>query len=449
MKDFVIIGYGAAGFAALIEANKLGIKPTVIGYGPLGGTCVNVGCIPSKRALRIGELYWDMSKLREKYGISPDFDSAFEDVRRLVEELRKRKYEDVLNSYDVELIQGKAHFISPNAVKVNGQVIEGKKFLIATGSSPFIPEIKGLKEAGFWTNVEALYPPKRVDSVAIIGGRAQALEFSQMYKRLGVDVVVLERSKVIIPDWEPEVSLEAQKFLEDEGIYVVTDVKVKEIKKNEGGNKTVVTDRGEVEVDEVLLAAGRRPNVDLNLESANVYLNERGGVRVDEELRTTNPNIYAAGDVIGDLMLEPLAGYEGTVATKNALSNSHKKIDKRSVPQVVFTQPNIARVGWVEKGVETESRVVKLDELPKSAILGDPYGLIKMVVERGSKRVLSVQMVGEDAGEVIHEAVLAVKYGLTVDDLIDTVHAFPTMSEAMRLVSLAFYTDVTKLSCCV
>ncbi|PVU68020.1 mercury(II) reductase, partial [Sulfolobus sp. SCGC AB-777_G05] len=367
--------------------------------------------------------------------------------KRLVKEMRKEKYEDVLASYDVELIEGKAYFISPNAVKVNGKVIEGRKFIIATGSSPSIPIIKGLKEAGFWTNVEALNPDRKISSLVIIGGRALALEFAQMYKRLNVDVVILQRSKTLIPDWEPEIAIEAQKVLEDEGIIVVTNVKVKEVRK--GSYKVVVTDKGEVEVDEVLLATGRKPNVDLGLENAEVELNERGGVKVNEELQTTNPNIYAAGDVIGGPMLEALAGYEGTVAVKNALLGLHKRIDFNAVPQVIFTQPNIARVGLTELESGGESRVVKMRDVPRAKILGETRGLIKMVVDKPTRRILGVQMLGENAGEVINEAALAIRAKMTVDDIIDTIHAFPTMSEALRLVALAFYKDVSKLSCCI
>lgn len=444
MKEFVIIGYGAAGFAALIQANELGVKPVLIGYGPLGGTCVNVGCIPSKRLLRIAEMYSTAVRLHQF--VRPDYDSAFLDSRRIVEMLRKEKYENLLSKYDVELVEGKAYFTSPHSVKVNGKIIEGKKFLIATGSSAYVPPIEGLKEVGFWTNVEALNPDRKINSLAVIGGRAQALEFSQIYKRLGVDVVVLQRSKVLLPDWEPEISLEAQKALEDDGVYVVTNVKIKRVERGEGV-KRVITDKGDVEVDEILIATGRRPNTDLNLEVAGVQLNEWGGVKVNDELQTTNPDIYAAGDVIGGVMLESLAGFEGTVATKNALLNSHKKVDRSTVPQVVFTQPNIARVG--RKYGNTESRVVKLKELSKAVILGEERGLFKMTVEKESKRILEVQMIGENAGEVINEAALAVKFGLTVDDIIDTVHAFPTMSESLRLVALSFYKDVSKLSCCV
>jgi len=435
MKDLVIIGYGAAGFASLIEANELGIKPVLIGYGPIGGTCVNVGCVPSKRLLHLGE----------KGG---DFFSSFEDTRQFVRKARKEKYEDVLSYYDVELIEGKAHFISPHEVKVGDKVIEGKKFIIATGSSPFIPEIPGLKDLGYWTNVEALNPDRKISSLVIIGGRAEALEFSQMYRNFGVEVAILQRSKTLIPDWEPEISLEIQRVLEEEGIYVITDVKVKEVKKGESG-KLVITNRGDIEADEILMATGRKPNVDLNLSSAGVELNEKGGIKVNDELQTTNPNIYAAGDVIGDKMLEALAGYEGTIAVRNAIKGEHKKIDFLSVPQVIFTRPNLARVGLNSFDGDFDSRTVKMKDIVKAQIIDAEEGLIKMVVEKGSKRIMGVHVMAENAAEFIGEAALAIKHRMTIDDIIDTVHVFPTVAESLRIVALAFYKDVEKLSCCV
>jgi mercuric reductase len=435
MKDLVIIGYGAAGFASLIEANELGIKPVLIGYGPIGGTCVNVGCVPSKRLLHLGE----------KGG---DFFSSFEDTRQFVRKARKEKYEDVLSYYDVELIEGKAHFISPHEVKVGDKVIEGKKFIIATGSSPFIPEIPGLKDLGYWTNVEALNPDRKISSLVIIGGRAEALEFSQMYRNFGVEVAILQRSKTLIPDWEPEISLEIQRVLEEEGIYVITDVKVKEVKKGESG-KLAITKMGDIEADEILMATGRKPNVDLNLSSAGVELNEKGGIKVNDELQTTDPNIYAAGDVIGDKMLEALAGYEGTIAVRNAIKGEHKKIDFLSVPQVIFTRPNLTRVGLNSFDGDFDSRTVKMKDIVKAQIINAKKGLIKMVVEKGSKRKMGVHVMAENAAEFIGEAALAIKHRMSIDDIIDTVHVFPTVAESLRIVALAFYKDVEKLSYCV
>ncbi|TRM89346.1 mercury(II) reductase [Sulfolobus sp. C3] len=453
MEDLVVIGYGAAGFAAIIRANELGVKPVLVGHGEIGGTCVNVGCVPSKRMLRIGELYNYASKILGNQ-IYPDFFKSFEDKSDIVSKLRKEKYENVLDSYDVKLINGKAHFISPNSIKVNGEVIEAKKFIICTGSSTYIPDIKGLREAGYWTNIEALSPDRKIESLAIIGGRALALEFAQMYKRLGVDTIILQRSKLIIPDWEPEISLVVKEYLEEyDHIPIMIDVRVKEIVKKEH-TKVIVTDKGEVEADEILLATGRRPNVDLNLPSAGVELNERGGIKVDDELKSSNPNIYAAGNVIGDLMLESLAGKEGAIAAENAILNSHRKIDRLSIPQAIFIEPNAARVGLTQieaekKGYQIDYRVVKMDNVAKARILRESEGLIKMIIDKKFRTILGVQMFGKYAAEVINEAALAIKFRATIDDIIDTIHVFPTMSESLKIVAMSFVRDVSRMSCCV
>ncbi|MCG3109121.1 Dihydrolipoyl dehydrogenase [Metallosphaera sp. J1] len=448
MYKLAIIGYGASGFAGMIKANELGVKPVLIGKGEVGGTCVNVGCVPSKRMLHVGEIY---KVAREVTGseVYPEF-TAFREKDLLVQEMRKTKYEDLLSYYDVELIQGEARFVSPHAVKVNGKVIEAEKFLIATGSSPLVPDIPGIREVGFWTNREALSPDRKIDSLVVIGGRALALEFAQMYRRMNVDVAILQRSSMLIPDWEPEASIEARRIMEREGISVVTGVRVKEVRR--GAGKVVVTDKGEVEADEILLATGRKPNVELGLENAGISLNERGGIRVNQELRTDNPNVYAAGDVLGGKMLEALAGRQGSVAVENALTGSHKTIDENAVPQVIFTQPNLARVGLTEVEARTregkvESRVLPMSSVAKAEILDARDGFVKMVTLNG--KVVGVHAVGENVAEMIGEASLAIRLGASVDDLVETVHVFPTIAESLRLVALAFRSDVSRLSCCV
>ncbi|NON62482.1 mercury(II) reductase [Acidianus sp. RZ1] len=445
----VIIGAGAAGFAAMIRSNQLGIRPVIINHGTVGGTCVNVGCVPSKFLLRRGEIIKYFEELGGK-GKQSIID-AVKSKDFLVSSMRKEKYEDLLSYYDVDYVDGKAHFISPKAVKVNEKIIEGDRFIIATGSSPSIPEIPGLRESGFWTNVEALSPDRDIDSLIIVGGRAQALEFSEMYNRFGKEVAILQRSKVLIPDWEPEISLEIEKAFKEEGIYVGTGIEIKRVEKTNEGKK-VYTNLGEVIADEILLATGRRPNVDLALENAGVSLNSRGGILVDQELRTTNPSIFAAGDVTRGPMLEALAGYEGSTAAQNAINNDGRKVDLTSVPQVIFTQPNLAKVGITEeearKRGKTESRTLRMSDVAKAQILGEKKGLIKMVIDQ-TKKILGVHVMGENAAEFIGEAALVVKKGLTIEDIVDTIHVFPTVAESLRLVALSFYTDVKRLSCCV
>ncbi|MFP3178577.1 MAG: mercury(II) reductase [Thermocladium sp.] len=445
-RKLIIIGAGAAGFAAMIRANELGVKPTLIGKGPIGGTCVNVGCVPTKKMLSIGEA---AAKQPCDQPCVPPLEDAVKAKDALVTAMRKAKYEDVLASYDVEYIEGHAHFISPRAVKVNGESLEAEKFIVATGSSPIIPDIRGLREAGYWTNVEALSPNRRVESLVVIGGRAQALEFAQMYRRLGVEVALLQRSRALIPDWEPEISLAAAEVLQRDGVSIHLGVSIKEVRRN-GEAKMVSTNLGDVEADEVLIAAGRRPNTDIGLDAAGVKLGENGGIWVTDYLATSNPSIYAAGDVLGGPMLEALAGRQGALAAENALTGSRKGVDLMSVPRAIFIQPNAASVGQRSINSPPGSRwsLIHMRDVAKANILDSTLGLIKMGIS-GEGRIIGVHMLGENAAEVINEAALAIRLGATIDDLIDTVHVFPTMAESIKLAAISFRRDVSKMSCCV
>jgi mercuric reductase len=275
-----------------------------------------------------------------------------------------------------------------------------------------------------------------------------------MYRRLGVEVALLQRSPLLLPDWEPEISLEARGVLEEEGVHVAMGVQVKEVRKGgDGGGNVVVTNLGEVEGDEILVVTGRRPNVDLNLTAAGVELNERGGIRVDEELRTSNPDIYAVGDVLGGRILEALAEKQGSITAENTLSNSHRKVDMLSVPRSVFIQPNAAGVGLTEaeasKLYYIKSRVLRMEDVAKAKILGETRGLVKMIVDSGNWRIFGVHLIGENGAEVVNEAALALRLRTTVYDLVDTVHVFPTMVESLKLVAQSFFRDVRNMSCCV
>jgi mercuric reductase len=306
---------------------------------------------------------------------------------------------------------------------------------------------------------------KKPTSMIVVGGRALGLEFAQMYSRFGTHVTVLQRSDVIIPEHEPEVSNALMQYLSEEGVDIITGVKIQEIyQKNETkyvkisrGGKNDINDKTKtLEAEELLMATGRRPNTqDLHLENASVRLRPSdGAITVDSEMHTCAPNIWAGGDVIGEPMLETLAAKEGAIAAENALTGSHKKVDFLSVPSAIFTSPQVASVGLTEKqameryGV-CSCKTLEMKEVPKALIVNETKGLIKMVVNPNkSNRIVGVHILADKAADMIHEATMAVKYRLTVDDVIDTVHVFPTMTEAIKLVSTAFKQDVTKLTCC-
>jgi len=456
--DLVILGGGAAAFAGALKASEIDAKVAMIERGTIGGTCVNVGCVPSKNLLGIGELIHDcMNKKLDGQSFQSmkfDFRKIIQDKDSLVLKLRNQKYTDVLKSMpNTEFIQGNAKFRSRNEIEVNGKILKAKNILIATGSSAAVPPIKGIDKVDYLTNIEALSLEEKPDSMIIIGGRTLGLEFAQMYSRLGAKVTLLQRSDRIMPEEEPEISDAMRSYLEEEGIEIHTGVKIQSVR-NDGEEKVVLASGLEFRAEKLLMATGRSPNTaDLALENIGLLTSESGAVVVDDEMRTNIPNIFAAGDVIGEPMLETVAAKEGSIAASNALFGTNKKMDLSAVPHAVFTSPQVASVGITEKEAmeiygKCSCKTLLMSDVPKALVVNKTKGLVKMVVEPDTKRIIGVHILSDLAADIIHEAVLAVKHKLTVDDIIDTVHVFPTMSESIKLVATSFKKNLKQLSCC-
>ncbi len=462
MFDLVILGSGSAAFGAALKAADQGARVAMVEKGTIGGTCVNVGCVPSKNLLRAGELrYYDSN--RHFPGIRPgrtalEFRRVIEQKDQIVRGLRKEKYSDVLRSLpSAKLFHGKARFVSKTRVKVDGINVDGRKFIVATGSSPRILPIPGIDQVDYLTNVEALSLRDKPDSMVILGGRALGLEFAQMYAHMGTRVTLLQRSERIIPEEEPEISDALRQYLEEEEIKIKTGVQVKRVYEKNGEKAVVAAANGrefETRGDELLMATGREPNTkELGLDAVGVRLREDGAIKVNREMHTTARHVWAAGDVIGEPMLETIAAKEGATAAENALGGTHKKIDFLPVPRAVFTSPQVASVGLTdkeanEKGYKCACRTVEMSKVPKAITIRETRGLVKMVAENGTGRILGVHILADNAADIIHEGVLAVKHKLTVDDIIDTVHVFPTMAESIKLAATSFRKDLEKLSCC-
>lgn len=462
--DLMIIGGGAAAFSAAIRADRNGARALMIDGGTIGGTCVNVGCVPSKRLLAVGDQFFRVANrtfegLRLEDGWSAELRSIIRSKDRIVHSLRKSKYEDVLESLrGVDYVRGSAAFVGSHEVKVGKKRYEGSKLVIGTGSSPTIPRIPGIEAVDYLTNVEALSPRDRPDSMIVLGGRALGLEFAQMYQHFGTQVTVLQRSPRILPEEEPEISQHLAYYLAEDGIEIHTNVDVLSAEQRKGHKIVTVRIGGrkqKFEADALLLATGRTPNTEkLNLPAASVEIKDDGGVKVDAEMRSTAPHIFAAGDVKGKPMLETTAAREGYIAAENALADRGMKMDYRAVPHAVFTNPAVASVGLTDAvanagaGVRCACNTVLLEQVPKPIIVEDTRGLVKIVAEAESHKILGVHILASLAPDMIHEGVLAVKHGLTLEDIIDTVHVFPTHSEAIKLAALSFFEDVDKLSCC-
>ncbi len=462
--DFVIIGGGAAAFAAAIKASEFGAKIAMIEKGELGGTCVNVGCVPTKFLLAAAEKYHSANQnyfkgitIREAFF---NFAELVNQKNKIISQERQAKYTNVLSSYpNVSLIKGEANFISKNQLNVNGQTIEADKFLIATGSSAQAIPIPGLDKVNYLTNIEALELFDLPKSLIVIGGRALGLEFAQIYSRFGAEVTVLQRSSMIIPNEEPEISKALEKYLKDEGINILTNVKVQEVDKKTNNifvRAKVGKELKEFQAEKLLMATGRKANTtNLGLEKAGIEIDQKGFVVTNDKLQTNLAHVYAAGDVVGSPMLETVAAKEGSVAAFNALSPIKKKtMHYTAIPHAVFTDPSVASVGLTDKqandtGISCSCRTVEMSVVPKAKIIQDTRGLIKIVTNAQTEQIVGIHILSPLAHELIHEATLAVKFKLTLDDIIDTVHIFPTLSESIKIAAQSFKRDISKMSCCV
>ncbi|KZN95414.1 mercury(II) reductase [Aeribacillus pallidus] len=459
--DFIVIGSGGGAFSAAIKAVEYGAKVAMIERGTIGGTCVNIGCVPSKTLLRSGEIN-HLAKNNPFLGLntsagSVDLKKLMEQKDELVRELRQQKYVDLIDEYGFELIQGEAKFVNEKTIEVNGNKITAKRFLIATGASPLIPNIPGLKDVDYLTSTSLLELKELPKSLAVIGSGYIGLELGQLFHHLGVEVTLMQRSQRILKEYDPEISEAVEKALTEQGIHVITGATFERVEQNGDMKQIHVTVHGEkkiIEAEQLLVATGRKPNTEaLNLQAANVEVGSRGEVKVDDYLRTSNPRIYAAGDVTMGPQFVYVAAYQGGIAADNAIGGLERKVNLDTVPAVIFTSPSIATVGLTEeqakeRGYEVRTSVLPLDAVPRALVNRETTGVFKLVADAKTLKVLGVHIVAENAGDVIYAATLAVKFGLTVEDLRECLAPYLTMAEGLKLVALTFDKDVKKLSCC-
>jgi len=463
--DLIIIGGGAGAFAAAIRANELKVKTAIINAGlPLGGTCVNVGCLPSKILLHAGEIL-HMAKNHNVGGIELEvkkfnFDKVVKDEMAMVEMSRKDKYEKVLaNLEHVSFIDGFAKFTGEKEIEVSSEKISAEKFIIATGSTANVPPIKNIEEVGFVTHIEALQLEKQPKELVVVGAGPVGLEFAQMYSRFGTKVTILQKGKSIFGNGEPELIARLAEILQSEGITIKTNVDIKSAKE-ENGKKVIIFEtlgkQEEVSADEILLAAGKTPNTkNLGLENVGVDVNDRHAVVVDKFFQTNKAHVFAIGDVSNaPLRLETTAGHEGTLVVENIISSAKNNIDYNSVPYTIFTDPQFASVGWTEEKQMKETgvcacRTVPFEIIPKAQIIRRTEGLIKMDIDPKTKQILGVHILAPNAGDLIAQAAILIKNKNTIDDVLHSMPVFPTLSESFKYAALAFTKDLSKLSCCI
>jgi len=310
------------------------------------------------------------------------------------------------------------------------------------------------------TSQESIELKEQPESLTIVGGGYIALELGQFFGRLGTPVTIVEPSERSLPSYEPELGTTLSEILKEEGIAILTRTKAVAVHKEGGGISVDLAGdaAGTLRSSHLLVATGRVPNTEkLGLDDAGIRTNKQGAVIVDEELKTSGPHVWAAGDVIGSntdsQMATPVGAQDGGIAALNALSGEHHKVDHRVIPRAIFTDPEVAVVGLteqqaVERGYRCTCRTVKMDQVPRAQAVRNPRGVIKMVAEREGRRVLGVSMLGMEAAEVVHEAAMGIRLGAKVEDFVGMLHIYPTMSEALKIVALSFTRDVSKLSCC-
>ncbi len=459
--DFVVIGGGSAGFAAALRARESDWKVALVNRGTIGGTCVNIGCVPSKALIRAAEAIHAAGS-HSFDGISAsarlvDFRAVMAQKDALVGGLREAKYADlVAGDPGIVRIDGDARFVSPSEVDVNGRRIHASHFLVATGARPSLPDIPGLADSGYLTSTSALELKALPSSMIVLGGGYVGLELAQMFARFGTSVTILQRSGHLLSDEDADLGEALQGFLADEGAEVHTAVDVRSVERSADGVTvaTVVGGRERQFTAEALLCAtGRRANTEgLNLEAAGAAVDARGLLMVDDSLCAA-PGIHGAGDVIGNPAFVYTAAYEGQLAASNAINGVATTRDYSALPWVVFTDPQIAGVGLGERqaaaaGIEVDVARLDLTNVPRALAARDTRGYVKLLRRAGTDELVGARIVAPEGGEQIAVAALAIRHGIGVRAIARGFTAYLTQAEALKLAAQAFDKDVSKLSCC-
>jgi mercuric reductase len=460
--SIVIIGSGAAATAAALKATERGARVTLIERGVIGGTCVNVGCVPSKILIRAAQVAQLRRNSPFDSGISatpPTIDRAalFAMQQARVESLRQAKYIETLRSNPaITWVAGEARLRDASHVAVRTAagaetVIGFDRCLIATGARPAVPPIPGLAETPYWTSTEALASPTIPERLVVIGGSVVAVELAQAFARLGCRVTVLARSRLLSQE-DPVIGATLTEAFRAEGITVWEQTTFEAVRYRDG-LFTVTTNHGAFEAEQVLVATGRVPNTDaLGLNEVGIKTTSTGAIVVDNQLRTNVATIFAAGDCTQLPQLVYVAAAAGTRAAINMTGGS-ATLDLTVVPAVVFTDPQVATVGLSEqdaqqKGLTVVSRTLPLENVPRALVNFETRGCVKLVAEAESGRLLGAQVVAPEAGEVIQTAALAIRHQMTVTDLAEHLFPYLTMVEGLKLAVQTFTQDVKRLSCC-
>ncbi len=450
--DLVVIGAGAAGSTAAGEAVGRGARVAMVERWKVGGTCLNVGCDPTKTLVRSAEVL-HLARTAGRFGLvvedaSADWAAVNRRVAGVIDTIRGGDGDQNVRDSGVHLLKGDARFVSPHEIAValndgGSETLRAERVIVAAGAEAAVPPIRGLAEVGYLTNVDAVALPERPRSLAIVGGGVIGVEFAQIFARFGVEVTILASHDRLLSREEPELSEALRGVLEREGVRVETGVRVTGVERRQGvacltgerGDEREVVDCG---AEAILLAAGRRPALaGLGLDAAGIAHDE-AGIAVDAELRTSAPDVWAVGDVVAHgHPFTHVADAQARVAEHNALSGlPPRRFDPRAIPWAIFTDPELGRVGLTEAearaaGHEPKCATVRVGDLARAITSDETAGLVKLVSDRVTGRLLGGHVLAARGGELLGEVALAVRLRLPASAIAETIHAYPTFSEAV------------------
>jgi pyruvate/2-oxoglutarate dehydrogenase complex dihydrolipoamide dehydrogenase (E3) component len=448
--NLVVIGGGTAGLVCAAGAVGLGARVALVERHLLGGDCLNFGCVPSKAMIRSSRA---SAQIREaaRFGVqmaeSPevDFAAVMERMRRLRAGISQHDSARRFQELGVDVFLGQARFTSPDAVEVDGQTLYFARAVIATGGRAVHPSVPGLAEAGYLTNETVFSLTARPSRLLVMGGGPIGCEFAQTFQRLGCQVALLHKYSRIMNKEDEDAADIIQQTFQREGIGLILNAKPLEVIKTAGGKLVRYESEGqtgEVEIDEILIGAGRAPNVEgLNLEAAGVkYEAGKGrGVLVNDRLQTSNRRIYAAGDICLPYQFTHLADFAARIVIQNALFFGRKKLSALTVPWCTYTDPEVAHVGLNEaeaakRGIAVATFVKPLSEVDRAIVDGDADGFVKIHVKKGTDKIVGATIVARHAGEMISEITTAMVAGMGLGRLAAVIHPYPTHAEAIRQV---------------
>ncbi len=441
-RDIVIIGGGPAGYVAAIHAAHLGAKVALVEKDRLGGTCLNRGCIPTKALARSAEVLLEARKAKH-FGVEADnvrinFPGIMAHKSKSVSELVSG-VEQLMKSNKIRVCQGEGQILSPHLVKVNKEEITTRNVIIATGSESTPLAVPGAELPGVLTTDDILELTELPQSLVVIGGSHVGVEFASIFNTLGTKVTIVKRRPLQLEPVDEEIGRRFAQSLPRQGIEVKIGAAVKAIEKKGAVLRVVwdTPDGGEgVDGQMVLMATGRAPYTDgLNLSELGIQMDGRA-IRVNKYLETNIKDVFAVGDVLGKDMLAHVASYEGEVAVENALGRS-RQADYHAVPNCIFCHPEIAGVGVTEKEASDDGIPYEVSKFPfaacgRAVAMGQTAGMVKMICRPGDGVLLGMHIMGPHASDLIAEGTLAIRLGLTAEDIVHTIHAHPTLPEAVR-----------------